>query len=165
MEACLENYNCTSFLTWGVHDGISWLGRDCNCLIWDVQQQPKTAVYDAVSGALNNADPDISAQRQAFVDQTVKARERNGAPAPQNEILRFSFNGNHLSYSLPKDQNVHVYVMDARGNMSADLNLGMQTSGTHAIRWTGRQFPAGLYFAKIRSESRTMVIPFTLLEK
>jgi len=66
MNACLENYNCTSFVTWGIDDGHSWKGKDCGCLIWDTLFVKKPAIYKALSDALITASPTISAKRKAF---------------------------------------------------------------------------------------------------
>ena len=45
MGACLENYNCTSFVTWGINDGQSWLNSNCGgCLIFNDSFAPKPAV-------------------------------------------------------------------------------------------------------------------------
>lgn len=67
INACLDNYNCTTFATWGIDDLHSWKGKDCGCLIWDSLFVKKAAVYKAVSDALNAANPTIVAQRKAFM--------------------------------------------------------------------------------------------------
>jgi len=66
MNACLDNYNCTSFVTCGVDDGHSWFGKDCGCLVWDSVLTPKQAVYKALADALKAANPTIVMQRRAF---------------------------------------------------------------------------------------------------
>ena len=67
INACLDNYNCTTFATWGIDDLHSWKGKDCGCLIWDSLFMKKAAVYKAVSDALNAANPTVAAQRKAFM--------------------------------------------------------------------------------------------------
>jgi len=67
INACLDNYNCTTFATWGIDDLHSWKGKDCGCLIWDSLFVKKAAVYKAVSDALNAANPTVVAQRKAFL--------------------------------------------------------------------------------------------------
>lgn len=69
MNACLENYNCTSFVTWGIDDKTSWMGSDCGCLIWDSTFVRKSAIYKILTDAMKNANPNISAQRKAFAAQ------------------------------------------------------------------------------------------------
>jgi len=66
MNACLDNYNCTSFVTCGVDDGHSWFGKDCGCLVWDSVLTPKQAIYKALADAMKAANPSIVAQRKAF---------------------------------------------------------------------------------------------------
>jgi hypothetical protein len=67
MTACLENYNCVSFVTWGLSDETSWLGSECGCLLYG--GSPPTAkarMIQAVLDALSHADPGITAKRKAF---------------------------------------------------------------------------------------------------
>jgi len=77
MNAALANYNCTSFVTWGVDDKNSWMGSDCGCLVWDSTFQKKPSIYNGMITALKNANPTISARRKAFAAQ---------APYPQTAI-------------------------------------------------------------------------------
>jgi endo-1,4-beta-xylanase len=166
VQACVENYNATSFVVWGVSDANSWRGSGCNCLIWDKQGAVKTGVYDAVKSAFAGGDATIAEKRKTFRGQSSTAllngkwklalSENKGAP-------RFTIKDDILSYYLPANQGVHVQVVNMLGSAAIDMNLGMQTSGTHAVRLTRRQLPAGIYFAKIRSGDRFMHIPFTRL--
>jgi len=66
LNAALENYNCTSFVTCGVDDGHSWFGKDCGCLAWDSLLVAKASIYQAISNTLSAANPTISAKRKAF---------------------------------------------------------------------------------------------------
>jgi len=66
MKACVDNYNCTSFVTWGIDDKNSWMGSDCGCLVWDSTFQKKPAIYKALVDAMKTANPTITAQRRAF---------------------------------------------------------------------------------------------------
>jgi hypothetical protein len=77
MNAALANYNCTSFVTWGVDDKNSWMGSDCGCLVWDSTFQKKPAIYNGLITALKNANPTIAAKRKAFAAQ---------APYPQTPL-------------------------------------------------------------------------------
>lgn len=65
MGACLENFNCVSFVTWGLDDAISWLGSGCDCLLYDGQLKPKPHVQ-ALIDALAKADPAVAEQRKKF---------------------------------------------------------------------------------------------------
>ncbi len=163
MEACLENFNCTSFMTWGVHDGISWLRDRCNgCLIWQSDNNVHQATYDALEKALKNADPEISEKRLEFISDGVGAKERMSFR--KNQKPQVNFNGRLLSYTLQADQAVQLSVFDTQGKQVADLNLGMKTSGLHTVEWAKQQLPTGLYFAQITLGSQKLSIPFTLLQ-
>jgi len=153
MEACLENYNATSFVVWGVSDAASWRGSSCGCLIWDGQQQPKTAVYNALTTALNSADATIAEKRKTFAGLTASAiLEGKGKPDALafKASQRFTFNNNIFSYTVPSDRDVRMQVIDARGKTAMDMNLGRQTSGMHTVNCSGRHFPAGIYFVKMK---------------
>ena len=170
MNACLENFNATTFVVWGVDDAVSWRGSNCGCTIFDGSQKAKPAVYDALMTALNGADPTIAEKRKTFAGLTPSAiLEGKGKPAALNAIYkatsRFAFKNNVVAYFLPSEQNLRIQVMDLRGKMAADLNLGMQTSGNHSVQWTHGQLPAGLYFAKIKTVDQSRVIPFTILDR
>jgi len=67
INACLDNFNCTTFATWGIDDLHSWKGKDCGCLIWDSLFVKKAAIYKAISDALIAANPTVVAQRKAFM--------------------------------------------------------------------------------------------------
>ncbi len=67
MGACLENFNCVSFVTWGLSDANSWIGSSCGCLLYNGGTPTvKTNMYQAVMDALKAADPTIAAKRKAF---------------------------------------------------------------------------------------------------
>jgi endo-1,4-beta-xylanase len=99
LGACLENFNCVSFLTWGVYDGSSWLGQGCKCLPFDEQWAAKPAVQ-AMIDLMNNADPAIIAKRKEFAKEPILptliyphkalARGRAGALLPSAAVPVFS---------------------------------------------------------------------------
>ena len=69
LGACLENFNCVSFVTWGLADGNSWL-RNCNsCLLYSGSSNsptPKPEFINALIEAMQKADPAVTAKRKAF---------------------------------------------------------------------------------------------------
>lgn len=65
MNACLENFNCVSFVTWGVDDSRSWIGSNCDCLLYN-NNQPKAHIQ-ALIEALGKADPTVTAKRKEFI--------------------------------------------------------------------------------------------------
>jgi endo-1,4-beta-xylanase len=70
LNACLENFNCVSFVAWGLADGNSWLGSRCGgCLLYSGSgnsAQPKTEIIQALIEAMAKADPAIVAKRKSF---------------------------------------------------------------------------------------------------
>jgi len=54
-RACRKNPNCTSFSTWGVGDGVSWLGPAAAGLLFDRGYRRKPA-YRAVSRSLGSPE-------------------------------------------------------------------------------------------------------------
>ncbi|MEO7427625.1 MAG: endo-1,4-beta-xylanase [Fibrobacteria bacterium] len=67
LTACLENYNCVSFVTWGLSDANSWIGSNCGCLLYSGSTPaPKTEMIQALITAMAAADPAISAKRKEF---------------------------------------------------------------------------------------------------
>lgn len=72
MGACLENFNCVSFVTWGLSDAMSWIGSNCDCLLYDGQLQAKAQV-EAIVAALGNADPVVAKKRLDFAKGTLNS--------------------------------------------------------------------------------------------
>lgn len=67
MDACLENFNCVSFVTWGLSDETSWLGSGCACLLYEGNPPTaKAAMIQAVLEAISRADPMVAETRKLF---------------------------------------------------------------------------------------------------
>ena len=162
VQACVENYNATSFVVWGISDANSWRGSGCGCLLWDTQGKPKDAVISAVKNAFGGGDAAVAEKRKAFISQKPTALLNGKWKSSLLEYRaapRFTLDGTTLSCYLPADQEVRVQVFTALGTAVIDRNLGMQPSGSHIVRLTKHNLPAGLYFAKIRSGDRFTWIP------
>jgi GH35 family endo-1,4-beta-xylanase len=164
MEACLENYNSTSFVVWGVSDAASWRGSNCGCLIWDAQLNKKTAVYDAISAALKAADPAITAKRKAFIDAGTKVRETMQQSLQKGQNIQVAIAGNTISYYLPSNQNVDLQVIDMQGKEMLSIKETMQVQGLHTISLANRALSSGTYFARLRSGNQSRYVPFTRIE-
>ena len=68
MTACLENFNCVSFVTWGLTDASSWIGSNCGCLLYSGNPPTaKTQMIQAILDAIAKADPAVTAKRKAFI--------------------------------------------------------------------------------------------------
>jgi hypothetical protein len=92
MNACLENFNCVSFVTWGLADGNSWLGGNCGgCLLYSGSgnsAQPKTEIIAALIDAMKKADPAIVAKRKAFTALLPGSLGPNGVGVLQRPAIR-----------------------------------------------------------------------------
>ena len=170
VQACVENYNATSFVCWGYNDAHSWKGSSCQCQLWDTQDQPKTACITAVQDAFTNGDAAVAAKRQEFLKLTPSdIYHGKGVSVELDKALRqkagprFAIKNNILSYHVSVTQNVHVQIIDMQGKVAVVLNLGVQNSGTHTVRLALERLPAGLYFTKIRTGDQSACIPFTRL--
>ena len=161
-QACAENYNATTVVTWGISDANSWIGSNCGCLLWDKQGQVKSEVYAAVQDAFDKGDAAVAEKRKTFVSKPPSTL-LNGKwkiTEPQEKSARFHFNNHEFSYYLPRDHAVSMRINDIRGKSAIDLNLGMQTSGTHIVHWSHQQLPAGLYFATIKAGNQPETVGF-----
>jgi endo-1,4-beta-xylanase len=86
MGACLENYNCVSFVTWGLSDANSWIGSSCGCLLYNGNPPTvKSNMFQAVLDAMNHADPTIAAKRKEF---TAKTPGTYGGPVGIYDLSR-----------------------------------------------------------------------------
>jgi GH35 family endo-1,4-beta-xylanase len=156
VQACVENYNATTFMCWGFDDGHSWIGNPCNCQMWDQQDNPKTALVTAVQNAFSGGDPAVAAKRKAFISLTPEqllAQHTTSVRLNLNykPVSHFAYTNGSLSYFLPVNQHVRLQVFTMQGKTVLEMNLGRQTTGTHSVRLSGLNLPVGLYFAKINS--------------
>jgi hypothetical protein len=75
-------------------------------------------------------------------------------PTPSRGPLR-------LAFSLPRDADVRLVVMDVQGREVAVLADGLVPAGRHERLWSGRtrggSAPAGIYFARLTAEARSWV--------
>jgi endo-1,4-beta-xylanase len=68
LNACLENANCMTFMAWGLADGNSWLGSNCNCLLYSGSANSPTAKphVQALIDALKLANATVVTNRKAW---------------------------------------------------------------------------------------------------
>lgn len=67
----------------------------------------------------------------------------------------------HFSYTVPKNQDIHIAVFDIRGRKVNTLYSGMQSSGTHQITWeakdnSGTSLPSGIYFIQLHAQEKQL---------
>jgi endo-1,4-beta-xylanase len=167
VDACTENFNATSFLTWGVSDANSWKGSGCNCLIWNTSYQAKTQVYDAVKTAFEDGDDDVAEKRKKFMALSPGALLKGGVgtiTSKKQQVPAITLSKDVFYYSLPVNRTVNIKIIDMRGRMVVDLVQKVETAGRHSVNLHNRSLPAGLFFVKIRSGNECMSIPYTRLD-
>ncbi len=160
-EACAENFNCTSFMTWGVHDGISWKGSGCGCLIWNSNLSAKQAPYNALVEAFENADPDVAAQRLAFINGDDPNSVTRHYKKFKNHF--FNFANNQFNFKLKSQQQVKLSIVDPNGKVTQVIDLGMKDAGAHAVPWQN-EIPAGMYIANLKVGEQSVTLPLTQLK-
>jgi len=62
----------------------------------------------------------------------------------------------YFSYVLPRPMVVSITIFDITGRIVREMNLALQSAGSHAISWngmdaSGRLLPAGIYFYRIQA--------------
>ena len=164
VQACVENYNATSFVCWGFDDAHSWKGSNCACQLWDVSGQPRSSLITAVEKAFAGGDPQINAQRQEFLKLTPSdIFHGKGTPIALENALRlksglvhFSFDRNTVEYNLASSRNVRLVVTDVRGKTMVDLQLGMQSAGRHSINLPNGRASSGCFIAQLYTGNRIL---------
>lgn len=74
-----------------------------------------------------------------------------------------------ICYSLGVESLAHVRLFDARGRLVRTLFDGMQTIGSHAVTWDGRDecgrgLPSGVYFVQVLGQGRAVGGRVTLVK-
>jgi len=108
LNAAVANYNFTTFVVWGMTDQYSWKGRDCDCLMWDVNFKRKPSVFKAVITALEKADKKVAELRGRF--QAIPADDRRpetpDSLSASNEgkriILKWGSSKKALTYAVER---------------------------------------------------------------
>jgi endo-1,4-beta-xylanase len=151
MEACLENANCVSFLTWGIDDAHSWLskGRDCDCLLYNSSLQPKLNVATLIA-AMNTADSRIAAARKVFgggggvhVSQFSNLKKPN--------LIRTQ---NEIKYNLIGSASVRLDIFNMNGSSIRTLVKARQSMGEQTILWDEQTLLPGLYFIQLQIDGK-----------
>lgn len=151
-RACLDNDYCTSFVTWGVDDSVSWFGADCDCLLWDSLQRPKRTIQDTLRAALRNADSAISARRKAFASKPAWLF-RNTPPTASLKVSSTAINqGTTLVLTAT--------IQDAEGAMDrVELLQGGKVVRTlHGAPWTFSMvgLPVGTHIFQVVAHDRSL---------
>ncbi len=98
----------------------------------------------------------VAVWHEPTLDVTAVASSPRVQVAP-NPLARET----NLSFHLPRAERVVVTVYDTQGRRVRALFDGMRTGGEQSIRWdgrddAGRDLPAGVFIAKVATESETL---------
>ncbi len=115
LKACIENYNCVSFVTWGLSDDRSWLGSGCHgCLLFSGTATPKTEIIQALIQTMAQADPTVTAKRKEFIKRLPGATTSILYPLARSGARREG-NGLFGAFPVPVFSNGSGKSMDALG--------------------------------------------------
>jgi GH35 family endo-1,4-beta-xylanase len=155
MGACLENYNCTSFITWGLNDGQSWLRDDCQgCLIFNNDYTPKPAVHAGLITTMNAANADLAARRKTFTNQAPSVGVSSRFLMPARSALRFAGGAFHVAPGTAGEVILRVHAAD--GSLLATLSGANPAGGAITLPWDGAVRSAGLHLVRMQAGGRDL---------
>ena len=152
MGACLENFNCTSFVTWGINDGQSWLRDGCGgCLIFNDSFAPKPAVYAGLIAAMSGANQTIALKRKNFdltgdTSGIVAISPKSGSRSQGS--LRYAGGAFHAAPDRAGDVRLRVFTSD--GTLVSTLSGKAPESGALSLPWSGVPAP-GMYLVSMQA--------------
>lgn len=68
-----------------------------------------------------------------------------------------------ISYSIPRDQHVSIAVYNLLGQKVATFSSGYHNRGGHTAIWKAESSPSGIYFCRLESEDRVLVVKTLLI--
>jgi len=69
-----------------------------------------------------------------------------------------------ISYTLPKSENVSLTVYDILGRKIQVLVNSLQPAGQYSVQWNASNFPSGVYFYRLQTESFDLVRKMMLMK-
>jgi hypothetical protein len=69
-----------------------------------------------------------------------------------------------ISYTLPEQGDVSISIYNLLGQRVATIFEGTQEAGEHTITWDARDFPSGVYFARLEAGGHSENIKMVLLK-
>jgi parallel beta-helix repeat protein len=97
-----------------------------------------------------------------------------GIGNPHNEIpKKFELSQNFpnpfnpstsIGYSLPKSEQVNLSIYNLLGQKIVTLSDGIQQPGEHTIIWDAKDYPSGIYFARLEGGDQSKCIKMVLLK-
>lgn len=62
----------------------------------------------------------------------------------------------NIDFTLKQNENVNIVVMNILGDVVSSVNLGNLNSGNHYFKFNGEEFPSGIYFISVKTDSGEM---------
>lgn len=131
LKVALSNYNCTSFVTWGVDDANSWKGSDCGCLIWREVGKVKTSIYDALIAAFNESDKDNSIASRRKVFAAIPPAASTLKPAPKGMTVNLAIVPNNANTQIIIDNTHAACTVESPWTASTYMNTCYRSSYMH----------------------------------
>lgn len=126
---------------------------------------PGTSYNVYVSGDYIYVADNLSLQILRFTPTDVEESDKlpntftlsQNYPNPFNPITT-------ISYSIPKAGAVTISIYNIIGQQVARLDKGMQAAGEHSIKWDAKDYPSGIYFARLESGKLSQSIKIVLMK-
>src|SRR5262249_21754025 len=64
--------------------------------------------------------------------------------------------GTTVAFALARPERIRLDILDVHGRSVATLAEGMRAPGEYRLRWTAREQPSGIYFARLRAGEVTL---------
>ena len=127
--------------------------------------------YNLDSGLLHFV-ADTRAEKNVFYHYSLEV-------LTSNEIIQTSYTLSHtlsqnypnpfnpvttLRYDLPSSSDVSLIVYDILGREVTRLVHSYREPGSHQVQWEGREFPSGIYIARLVTPECTKSIKMVLLK-
>jgi hypothetical protein len=111
--------------------------------------------------------PDTAAFLQTMADQTVGINDERPAPIPRSfqslQNYPNPFNpSTTISYDLSEPAFINLDIYTILGRKIATLAEGIEQAGIHQVIWNAGGLPSGIYFARLRTDSRSQTIKMVL---
>jgi len=106
---------------------------------------------------------------QVSILSTSVGDEDPGAALPKTFALSQNFPNpfnpsTKIAFTLPYRQDVSLEIFNVLGQRVDMLASGTLTAGSHEVQWQAADYPSGVYFYRIRSESGSLTRKMLLLK-
>ncbi len=101
-----------------------------------------------------------------FLDEALHSQPKKGPIGfSLKSVYPNPFNSSTMiSYTIPKDQNVIIRLLDIKGRVLMVNQLGNQKAGDHFFKLNGRMFPSGSYIVQVEIEGSRLIQKISLIK-